>query len=184
MPPDPYFACSLQAGGCLTVALKLLFTGLTDYGSRHMTVQDVAGSTQQTVGRPTEHPLRHARGNAFSRETWLRCRMAKILESGARSAPAVLEMEQPLIAPIGTSHIEIQKAALLRFLDGLPHQQLHRSKSVESRIGAPVFIGHRTFVADREDAGSGLVFLGSEPNSDSIPIAGDQVSKPGQWLWG
>src|ERR1700679_761852 len=102
--------------------------------------------------------------------------MAKIYESGARAAPSVFEGEQPLIAPIGTPHVKFQKAVLFGFLNGLPHQQLHRPQSVETRIGAPVLVSHAALVADREDAGCRLAFVGSQPDLNSFSKARNQVS--------
>src|SRR5579872_6986011 len=112
-----------------------------------MPVKDAARGSHETAGRQTDNRFGNAHWNVFLRPlvwSWI----AQILERRARTTPAVFEHKQPLVAPVRTPHIELQKPVFFGFLNSLPHQQLRGPKTMELWIGTTVFVGHRAFITD------------------------------------
>ena len=152
--------------------------------SRHMTIQETAGRTQQAVRCPCENPPGDPRWNVLGAMVRFWQGISKVQERRARSTPPVLESEQPGIVPIGTAHIKLHKATRLGLLDGLPHEQLHGPQSVEPWIGAAIFVGHAAFILDREDAGCRLAFMERQANFRPFSKTLDEISKPRERLGG
>lgn len=99
----------------------------------------------------------------------------------ARSEP-VLESNQALVIQVGTAKINFLGSRHLTFFDEPPEQKRHAAETVESFVGAPIFVNHGRSMLQGEHRRDRNTVFPSQPDLKVVPHTLDQVSEPGSRL--
>lgn len=147
-----------------------------------MTVQNPAGGGQKGLWHSRAQVLGNAEGPFRADANRDLCRNSIVVEGRTGSAPFGLVGDEAVVITIGAAQIELEGAAALAILNGLPQDHGHAAEMVKLLIGAAVLVNQGRFVAKGDNGRDGLRSERSHANTKRIAQGVQKIAEPTERL--